>query len=341
MNCPDCDSTMDRREFLKTAGAAVVTAAAGVIGAESALAQPNSALTPALINQGAAIKPASGAPESLVKLLYNSLTPGQKEKVALPWDDKKRKIVNANWAIVDPTIGATFNKDQQELIHGILKGVTSEEWYPKFLAQYKNDGGGIENYHVALFGDPNSGKSEWVLTGRHATIRCGGDPAENMAFGGPIFYGHAPKDTEDPAHPGNLYWYQAKRANEVFQMLDSRQRKEALIAEAPDESAVSWRKAGDQLPGIPLGSLSRDQKEHVQKVMHDVLAPYRPSDVQEVIKDVKASGGLEKIHLAFYKQDDLGNDGVWDIWRLEGPSFVWHFRGSPHVHTWVNVGRRS
>jgi hypothetical protein len=22
---------------------------------------------------------------------------------------------------------------------------------------------------------------------------------------------------------------------------------------------------------------------------------------------------------------------------LEGPSFVWHFRGSPHVHVWVNV----
>jgi len=28
---------------------------------------------------------------------------------------------------------------------------------------------------------------------------------------------------------------------------------------------------------------------------------------------------------------------VWDNWRLEGPSFVWWFRGSPHVHVWVNV----
>ena len=24
-------------------------------------------------------------------------------------------------------------------------------------------------------------------------------------------------------------------------------------------------------------------------------------------------------------------------WRLEGPSFVWYFRGRPHVHVWVNV----
>ena len=33
----------------------------------------------------------------------------------------------------------------------------------------------------------------------------------------------------------------------------------------------------------------------------------------------------------------LGSDCVWDNWRLEGPLFVWHFRGSPHVHVWVNV----
>ena len=33
----------------------------------------------------------------------------------------------------------------------------------------------------------------------------------------------------------------------------------------------------------------------------------------------------------------MGDDQVWDCWRLEGPSFVWYFRGTPHVHVWVNV----
>ena len=41
--------------------------------------------------------------------------------------------------------------------------------------------------------------------------------------------------------------------------------------------------------------------------------------------------------LAFYKEGDIGDDGEWDNWRLEGPSFVWYFRGKPHVHVWVNV----
>jgi hypothetical protein len=227
------------------------------------------------------------------------------------------------------------------MIRAIFKGVTSEEWYPKFMEQMKNDGGGLQNYHVALFNDPKSGKTEWVLTGRHATIRCGGDPADNMAFGGPIFYGHAPKDTEDASHPGNVFWYQAKAANEVYAMLDVKQREKALIAVAPDESAVQFRKAGQPIPGVAVGSLSRDQKAHVEKVMKDVLAPYRKSDVEDVLRDVKENGGLDAMHLAFYKQEDLGNDGVWDIWRMEGPAFVWHFRGAPHVHTWVNIAKKA
>jgi hypothetical protein len=41
--------------------------------------------------------------------------------------------------------------------------------------------------------------------------------------------------------------------------------------------------------------------------------------------------------LAFFQPGDIGNDKVWDNWRLEGPSFVWHFRGAPHVHVWANV----
>ena len=48
-------------------------------------------------------------------------------------------------------------------------------------------------------------------------------------------------------------------------------------------------------------------------------------------------GGLDSCHLTFYSDKDIGNDKVWDNWRLEGPSFVSHFRGNPHVHVWVNV----
>ena len=56
---------------------------------------------------------------------------------------------------------------------------------------------------------------------------------------------------------------------------------------------------------------------------------------------VMLRGGLDGLHMSFYQDHDIGDDHEWDIWRLEGPTFVWHFRGSPHVHTWLNVARKA
>ena len=83
--------------------------------------------------------------------------------------------------------------------------------------------------------------------------------------------------------------------------------------------------------------MSSDQKEQVQKVLAKLLEPYRQSDRDEVVTCLKAQRGLDRCSLAFYKEGDLGDDHVWDCWRLEGPSFVWYFRGTPHVHVWVNI----
>ena len=338
--CPDCSTNddahtgacgavrQDRREFLQTVGRTV----SGLV-----LASAASRILPAAA-QAAAVKPGP-MPESLVKTLFASLSPKQRETLCMTWESPLRSKVGANWEIVKPTIQEAFSADQQEMVRGILKGVTTEEWYPKILKQFQDDGGGLEQYHVALFGDPSQRKFEWVLTGRHCTMRVDGHSNANAAFGGPIFYGHAPKFTEDPGHPGNVYWEQGRKANEVFAALDGKQRAQALFDKAPPEDKINLQGPGGQFPGIAIGELSRDQKALVRATMHDLLSPHRPEDAKEVVNDIAANGGLDKIHISFYKQEALGHDGIWDIWRLEGPSIVWHFRGAPHVHTWVNVAR--
>jgi hypothetical protein len=83
--------------------------------------------------------------------------------------------------------------------------------------------------------------------------------------------------------------------------------------------------------------MSADQKEHLQKVLQMLVEMYRESDRNEALQCITAQGGLDACHLSFYSDHDIGNDQVWDNWRLEGPSFVWHFRGSPHVHVWVHL----
>jgi len=205
-----------------------------------------------------------------------------------------------------------------------------------------DNGNRFETY--TILGEPGSGAFEFVLTGRHCTRRCDGDSVEGAAFGGPIFYGHAAQSfNEKPDHPGNAYWYQAKRANEVFKMLDGKQRKLALLGEAREEEGtdtvkLTGKKSG--LPGIPMTELSRDQKDMVRKVMTDVLAPFRKKDTDEAMKLIEANG-FDHLHMAFYQNHDVGKDGVWDVWQIEGPAMLWYFRGDPHVHTWVHIRRNA
>jgi hypothetical protein len=52
-------------------------------------------------------------------------------------------------------------------------------------------------------------------------------------------------------------------------------------------------------------------------------------------------GGLDTLSLGFYQSEEIGNDSVWDVWRLEGPAMPWYFRGGPHVHTWVHTVEKA
>src|SRR5690348_3355887 len=95
--CPDCDSfdgEMSRRRFVQ--GTSVAAAAATVL--------------PAVAR---ADEPAKAVPETLVKKLYDSLTPEQKEEICFDWDYKDdrgilRLHVSNNWQITDKKLNSGF-----------------------------------------------------------------------------------------------------------------------------------------------------------------------------------------------------------------------------------------
>ena len=286
--------------------------------------------------------------ENYVNLLHASFSDAQKKVICFPWDhrDKKngllRSHVSNNWRITNHALTSKFyTKEQQHLIRKVWEGLVNPDWVERFDKQFKDDMGGFGNKQgIAIFGDPSKeGENyEFVLTGRHGTVRCDGDSTDHVAFGGPIVYGHAASGYyEKPAHPSNVFWHQAVAANDLFKMLDGEQRRQALRTEAPAENKIAFRGKGASFEGIPIEALSRDQKEHAQKVLRSLIEPYRQKDQDEALVALKKQGGLDACHLTFYKKDDLGGDGIWDNWRLEGPSFVWHYRGAPHVHVWINV----
>jgi len=344
--CPDCSQALefDRRVFLKTASAAAVATAIPGLG----LAAPSK----------------KDVAETNVKKLYDTLTEEQRKAICFDWNYVEtapagkaaktktkakgrtagrgllRTRVSNNWDITPQPIGSSFyTKDQQDLIRTIFEGIYQPDWLPKIEKQLKDDAGGYgRSQSIAIFGKPGDDKFEFVMTGRHLTIRCDGNSTEHMAFGGPIFYGHAASGFDEKVgHPGNVFWYQALEANKVFEMLDGKQRKKALVTRRPAESSVAFRGPDGMFPGVPVADMTTDQKGQVEKTLAALLAPYRSADQEEVRACLKAQGGLEKCSLAFYSEGDLGEDQEWDNWRLEGPSFVWYFRGTPHVHVWVNV----
>ncbi len=323
VNCPDCEHGISRRDFVKMVGGTAVAAGALPLLGSSRLAT-------------AAPSPGSTA-ETAVKRFYDLLNDEQKKQICFPFDHPLRKKINANWHVTEPAIGDDFyTADQRNAIDEIFRGVTSEDGYKRFLKQMEDDAGGFDQYNVAVFGSPDTDKFEWEMTGRHLTIRADGNSVAGVAMGGPIIYGHG---VSDPAK--NLFHYQTKKANEVFLALDGKQREAALLPKAPPENQVPLQGEAAKLPGIAVGTLSGDQQELVEASIKIILAPYRTEDVEEALSILKQGGALEQLHMAFYRTGDLNDDQVWDIWRLEGPTFVWHFRGAPHVHTYVNIGTKG
>ncbi|CAD72421.1 MAG TPA: DUF3500 domain-containing protein [Rhodopirellula baltica] len=284
---------------------------------------------------------AAGSPttsaETYVGELYASLSDKQKTAVWRPFDHADRLKINPNWHVSKTTIGDDlFSQKQKTLVDQIVRNITSKDGYERLIEQMEYDDGGLESYSFALFGEPGSDQFQFELTGRHVTMRADGNQLDKIAFGGPVVYGHG-----EEYLPDSPFFQQTLQANKVFQALDADQAKLALQKKAPSETAVQLKGESGQFPGVGVDQLSSDQKELVESTLKMLLAPYRENDSKEVMEILNSSGGIDQLHMAFYQQEDVDNDRVWDIWRVEGPSMVWHFRGAPHVHAYLNIGTKS
>ncbi len=347
--CPECEAddapeALDRRRFIQAVGGGTA-AWLGLSGL--ATAGPISA-TPIATGLGRAVRRNPRPAEELVRELFAGLNATQKQEVVLPWDHGAAKnalptrLRMYNQAILKKEIGENYTKPQQELIGRILKAISSdEEGYRRITRNGTFDGSGaLEHCGALIFGDPSGqNKFSWVFTGHHLTVRCDGNSEEGAAFGGPMYYGHSPNGYSQQ----NCFFYQTRGVLGVFDALSEEQRKKAIVTGTPGEGAASvqFRKVGLAKPGIGLQDLSADQRTLVEKVMRDVLSPYRKEDADEVMDIVKANGGMERIHLAFYQDAKMNDAQPWHFWRLEGPGFVWNYRVLPHVHTYVNISSKA
>lgn len=317
--CPECGDrvpaeAVDRRDFLRGAAALAGLAALPAVAQEA--------------------KPDRTA-EELIRELYGSLSADQKKDVVHPFEsDARLKIYNA---ALGKKIGEAYTKPQRELVERVLRALSSGEkgWEQISRKGTWDASTAFENCGANLFGDL-SGKYTWVFSGHHLTLRCDGDSVAGPALGGPLYYGHTPNGYSD----NNVFSYQTYTAMAVFEALDEGQRKRAVVVGTPGEGApsIKFRPPGEAVPGIAGAELNAEQRGLVEKTMRDLLSPYRKADGDEVMETIRKNGGLEKLHMAFYKEDaERVSKRPWHFWRIEGPGFVWNFRVLPHVHTYVNI----
>lgn len=333
---------------------------------------------------GAPSQPTSDDTRRAIAALYASLSNEQRAEVCFDWDFRvdikyKRKplwiadpkgvllrthVANA-WLITSHRLGSAFYTDEQrQLVLDVMRTTVRPDWITKLQQQARDDSGlpWGGDQAVAIFGNPASGPCQCAITGFHLTTRANVEPEPLAAFGGGITHGHQPTGFyERFGHPGNFFWPQAQRANDLFRLLDDKQQQTALekenlplfqyvgeidrttvMTDTPwdeprRESDIRFRRQGERSPGIALAKLGSEQRRAIEALLQSLVEPYQPAYQNQVFDCLQRQGGIEACSLAFYQQRDWGRDGVWDNWRLEGPALTWFFRGAPHVHIWIHV----
>ena len=288
--------------------------------------------------QAAATPMGANTADALAQELFASLKPAQHDVLCMHRDHAKRAMVNNNWMIVKQTLGDTLTDPQQELASRTFLALHSETHQQAVLDQVTHDNDGFEEISLAFFGQPEQRDFELVFAGRHMTRRLDLSPeSKHTAFGGPMFYGHAAESfNEEPDHPGNAYWFQAKHANTLYRALNKDQQQLALIEDHRKDTPALINLKGDPL-GVATETFSSDQLQLLDDTVHQLLSLFRESDQAHARALLARNGGTRALHIAFAQNHDLGEDGIWDNWQLRGPGLSWYFRGKPHVHVWARL----
>ena len=251
-----------------------------------------------------------------VSRFARSLTAAQRRILAFPFDHPLRSVAINNWKIVEPRI-ENLARSQQDLCREVFETLCSPEGVSRFDRSMRDDYGGFAKSHVAVFGDPESGPLEWVLTGRHVTIRADGRTGASAA--GPIFLGHGETvhDFNGPSDEGNV-WREFGRLAASF-------------LASVDRKLIPWMLRGNGLVGAALDA---EGKRSFQNFLRAVTLPFRGGGLPAIEACLFPLDGADKLRIRFFGEDTRSGR----VWRVIGPDFRWYYCELPHAHSWIEFG---
>lgn len=274
--------------------------------------------------------------DELARRFVASLDEATRAEVCVAYEHPLRQYHNRGVGGGGAAIDAgRFSWAQRGLLNDLFHAGLSAAGRERVPNEYFMRFGGVQQMQVLVCGEPASPPYQMILSGPHLNLRLGGTSKEGVAFGGPQVYGDQRGDGA-VGLPGNLYRFQLELGRRLFAGLDDGRRRSALLEREPIQTAIELQGRGGSFPGLPVRELG-EQKPLVGELVRAILSTYPDADAAYAEECLVANGGLDALFLSYYADGEVGASGLYQIFRLEGPAAVFHFRGAPHVHAFVNV----
>ena len=318
-----------RRQLLKWGGVLGGLAAAGAVGRYVLLPPaPSPVLAPV---------------DELAARLMDALDPDARAEACVAYDDPARQRHNRGvWGAGLDIWGSSLGRAERQLVVDLFHAGLSPAGRARVPRQFFVDWPGVHLMRLLVCGDPRSGPWQIVLSAPHLNLRLGGESVEGAAFGGPQVYGDQRGDG-DVGLPGNVYRHQLVAAQELVAGLPAATRAAVRRPLAPPQVRVGLQGAAGVFDGVPVGELPGAARERARALVASILGDHEPAAAAQAWACLEANGGVDALHLADYEVDHEGGrragDAPSQIVRLEGPAAVLYYRGEPHLHAFVNIGR--
>lgn len=304
--------------------------------------------TVAAVAAGWLVRPAPGAEMAAAATRFlESLTPEQRAKAALPFDDKARQ----DWHYVprhEPGIElGAMNDAQRTSARALMRSALSSHGMNKVeeimqldavLREIEKGAGARRDplaYSVVVFGTPGSGPWGWKLEGHHVSLNFTGVGDGTATT--PAFLGANPAQIRRGDRAGvRVLAAEEDMARELLASLSAEQRKVAVLSDrAPaDILAVPGRSIEEvDVSGLAVAAMDAPQRAIVQRLLAEYAESLRYELADREMARIMAAG-IEKVRFAWMGGDQRGQG---HYYRLSGPTFVIEYDNTQneanHVHT--------
>jgi hypothetical protein len=290
----------------------------------------------------------------VLRALAASLTPRQRELVVFPADHPSRQITNTIAVLDRPHLGTLLSPSQRALVQRLYESMLSESGREAFAATLAVEGR-LDGAVLAIYGEPERSDAHAVIMGGHLMLRTAGEAADGAPFGGGCAYGQQVGNGRWRV-AGNAFAAHGDAANRFTASLAPEEKARALLPTPPHELVLQVQGAGGRFPGVRIGSVSEAAQREAERLLDTVLATWPEAQRSRARACVDANGGMSALHFACYEDRGFYADmqsyaslpagerarrgePYWQVWRLEGPGAIVHFKGHPHVHAYVQVAR--